>query len=211
MAMDAELRDFTRRALEKGFAREEIGKALQRAGWAEPDIAEALSNFAPVDFPIAVPRPRPYLSAREVFIYLVLFAALYFSAWSLGALLFEFVNRAFPDPLLNERLGAFSNDRVRWNIAALVVAFPLFLYTFRMVNRAIENDPTKRQSRPRKWLTYMTLFLAALTLTGDLVTLLYNALGGELTVRFLLKVLIIAAIAGGIFAYFLLDMRKEET
>lgn len=209
--MDTELREFTRRALEKGLAREDIVKALHRAGWADPEIAEALANFAVVDFPLAVPKPRPYLSAREGFIYLVLFAALYFSAYNLGALMFEFINRAFPDPLLNERFAAISNDSIRWHIAALAVAFPIFLYTFRLVNRAIAKDPTKRQSRPRKWLTYMTLFLAALTLTGDLVTLIYNALGGELTVRFVLKVLTVGIIAGGIFAYFLLDMRKEET
>jgi hypothetical protein len=210
--MDTELRDFTRRAIESGQPREAIATALSRAGWSDADIGDALDNFARVDnFPLAVPRPKPYLSAREVFIYLVLFAALYFSVWNLGALIFEFINRAFPDPLLNERFGTFSNDSIRWNIAGLAVAFPLFLYTFRLVNREIAKDPTKRQSRPRKWLTYITLFLAALTLAGDLVTLIYNVLGGELTVRFLLKVLTIGALAGGVFAYFLLDMRKEET
>jgi hypothetical protein len=209
--MDSELREFTRRALESGHGREEITAALGRAGWSQPDIAEALANFAPVDFPIAVPNPRPYLSAREFFVYLVLFAALYCTVWSLGSLLFEFINRAFPDPLLNERAGAFSNDSIRWHISALVVAFPLFLYMFRMVNRAIAEDPAKRQSRPRKWLTYCTLFIAALMLTGDLVALIYRVLGGELTVRFILKVLVIAALAGGVFSYFLTDMRKEET
>jgi hypothetical protein len=209
--MDSELRDFTRRAIESGQPRDAIATALSRAGWSDADVSDALDNYAAVDFPLAVPKPKPYLSAREVFVYLVLFAALYFSVWNLGALVFEFVNRAFPDALDNNRFaGVYTNDSVRWHISALVVAFPLFLYTFRHVNNAIAKDPTKRGSRPRKWLTYITLFIAALTLAGDLVTLIYRALGGELTTRFLLKVLTIAVIAGGIFAYFLTDMRKEE-
>ena len=37
-----------------------------------------------------------------------------------------------------------------------------------------------------------------------------NLLGGDLTIRFVLKVLVVAAIAGSGFAYYLLDLRKEE-
>jgi predicted transcriptional regulator len=57
----------------------------------------------------------------------------------------------------------------------------------------------------------VTLFVAAVLLTGDVATLVHNALGGELTVRFLLKVAAVALIAGGTFGYFLTEIRKEET
>ena len=57
---------------------------------------------------------------------------------------------------------------------------------------------------------YLTLFVAAGVLIGDLTTLVYNVLGGELTVRFLLKVATVAAIAGAIFSHYLLDLRREE-
>ena len=49
-----------------------------------------------------------------------------------------------------------------------------------------------------------------MTLTLDVATLTYNALGGELTVRVLLKILTVAVIAGGEFAYFLVDIQKDE-
>jgi hypothetical protein len=78
------------------------------------------------------------------------------------------------------------------------------------VTQALTTDPTKRASRPRKWLTYLTLFVAGVSLVGDTTALVYNLLGGELTIRFLLKAATIAIIAGGIFAFFLVDMRKEE-
>jgi len=43
-----------------------------------------------------------------------------------------------------------------------------------------------------------------------MITLVYNVLGGELTVRFVLKVLVAAAIAGSIFGWYLVDLRREE-
>jgi hypothetical protein len=207
--VNVELVEFTRRALATGIGRMEIADTLRRAGWAEHDIKAAMDAFADVNFPVPVPRPKPYLSAREVFVYLILFAALYATAASIGALIFELINRGFPDPLSKINL-ELSNSSIRWNMSWIIVAFPLFIITFRSVTRTIIGDLTKRASRPRKWLTYLTLFVAAAFLVGDAATLVYNALGGELTVRFALKVSTIAVIAGGIFIFFLSEMRKDE-
>lgn len=165
--MDAELLDFTRAASARGLGRPEIARVLTQAGWSQADIATALDAFAEADFPLPVPKPRPYLSAREVFTYLVLFAALYVSAFNLVSLAFEFINRFFPDPL-HTRSVAAAADTIRWNVASLIVAFPLFLFTFRSINKAIAADLSKRGSRPRKWLVYLTLWVAVLVLTGDL-------------------------------------------
>ena len=208
--MSAELVEFTRQALAKGIRRDEILGVLRKAGWDEADAKTALDSFAETDFPLPVPKPKPYLPAREVFIYLVMFAALYVTAYHLGSLICNFIDRAFPDPVQYPR-GQFNFvDSIRLNIATLIVAFPLFLYTFRIVNRSIARDPTKRASRPRKWLTYLTLFIAVVSLAADMITLVYNVLGGELTLRFFLKVLTVAVIAGGTFGYFLWDIRKGE-
>ncbi|HLM53556.1 MAG TPA: DUF5671 domain-containing protein [Pseudoxanthomonas sp.] len=68
----------------------------------------------------------------------------------------------------------------------------------------------KRLSAVRRWLTYLTLFVMAIALAGDMIVLVYNVLGGESSVRFLLKVLVAAVIAGSIFGYYLWDMRREE-
>ena len=89
---------FVRDALARGLSREAIEKALTQAGWTPPQIRDALGAFAEVDFPVPVPRSRPYLSAREAFLYLVLFTTLYLSAYHVGSLCFDFINRAFPDP-----------------------------------------------------------------------------------------------------------------
>ena len=91
-----------------------------------------------------------------------------------------------------------------------MVAFPIFLLVARSLARAAGRDPERRGSKVRKWLTYLTLFVASAVVTGDLITLLYNVLGGEITTRFLLKTLTVAVIAGGIFGYYLWDLRGEE-
>jgi len=44
----------------------------------------------------------------------------------------------------------------------------------------------------------------------DMTTLVNNVLGGELSLRFLLKVLVAAVIAGSVFGYYLWDLRSEE-
>lgn len=208
--MNNELLDFTRRALQQGASRPQITSVLKQAGWVDADVNAALNSFADVTFVVPVPRPRPYLSAREVFVYLVMFTSLYVSAWHLGSLLFDFINRALPDSLDNNYYRSMFYDGIRGSIAALVISFPLFLICFRSTTRAIEKDPTRRNSWPRKWLTYLTMFVAVTSLAADLGTLVYNVLGGELSLRFLLKVIVVGVIAGGTFCYFLRDMRQDE-
>jgi hypothetical protein len=80
----------------------------------------------------------------------------------------------------------------------------------RVVSRWVYEAPVKRSSSIRKWLTYMTLFVAAGVLIGDLASFVYNLLGGELTVRFVLKVCTIGTIGGTVFGYYLWDLRADE-
>jgi hypothetical protein len=92
-----------------------------------------------------------------------------------------------------------------------LIAFPVFLWMARIVARQVVSDPLARLSPVRRWLTYLTLFLAATAIIGDLITLVYNLLAGELNVRFLLKVLVVGAVSGAIFSYYLADLRRGET
>ncbi|MDR6992128.1 DUF5671 domain-containing protein [Luteimonas sp. 3794] len=194
----------------RGADRKAVAIALAHAGWPAEQIEDALSRYADVAFGVPVPRPRPTLSARDAFLHLVLFTSLYVAAWQLGSLLFDLVNLALPDPT---ELGYKVKGRgqsMRWAAASVVIAFPLFAFVAHKISRELARNPVKRLSPVRRWLTYMTLFLAAAILVGDLITLVYNVLGGELSIRFLLKVLIAGTIAGAIFAFYLLDLRREE-
>jgi uncharacterized protein DUF5671 len=209
MAVADELITFVKDALGRGIARADVEQVLRRAGWSAEQVAGALAAFADVDFAVPVPRPRPYVSAREAFMYVVMFMTLYTTAWSLGNLVFEFIDRAFPDPAMR-RSTEFSLAVIRWSVSSLVVACPVFLYVGSLVARSIRRDPTKRASKIRRNLTYVTLFVASCMLLGDVTTLVYNLLGGELTVRFVLKALTVGLIAGAAFVYYLTGLRHDE-
>lgn len=204
----SDLEQFVHSALSRGLPRNRIESAMVEAGWPKAQASSALATYAAVDFPVPVPRPRPTLSARDAFLYLVLFSALYLVAYHLGALCFEFINRAFPDPAAQTTQSMW-RDQSRLSVAALIVGFPLFAFMSLQVNRDVERNPVKRLSAVRRWLTYLTLFLATMILACDLIALIYNLLGGELTVRFLLKVCTVGVIAGSILGYYLTDLRRE--
>lgn len=203
--------DFVRQSLKKGIPKEEIEAALLKAGWTKELARNAVNTFADVDFPVPVPNLKPYLSARDTFIYLVMFVALYVSATSLLILTFNYIDILFPHgeppaPMQWE----YKQDAIRRYIAALVVSFPVYYLLSARIAKSVSIDPTKRSSKIRRWLTYLTLFITAQIVIGDLITLIVYFLDGDLSIRFLLKVLTVAMIAGGIFAQYYSTMHQDE-
>ena len=210
MAASEELRRFVKDGLTRGVARDQIEEVLCRAGWAVGDVRGAIASYAEVEFPIPVPRPQANLSARDAFTYLLLFSTLFVSAFSLGGLFFNLIDQAFPDSAAPQVALEAARESMRWSVASLLVAFPVFLGMSRWVAGDLAADATRRASKIRRWLTYMTLFVASAVLVGDVTGLVFNVLGGELTARFGLKVLTVAGIAGTAFWYYLSDLRADE-
>ena len=206
--MNDQLYSFVKESLEKGLGRAAIRDALLQAGWQGEEVRNVLSSFADVDFPIPVPRHKPYLEAREAFLYLVSFITLYISAISFGTLLFVFIDRAFPDPL--DFGTGRSTGPLTTAISSIVITFPLYLLLMWRLGKDAATKPERRESRVRKWLTYLTLVVAAGIIIGDLIALLSNLLGGGLTLSFTLKALTILAITGCIFGYYFWELRQTE-
>jgi len=209
----AQLVVFVESALRAGQPRDAVRAALEQAGWSKDQVAAALAHFADVPFAVPVPRPRAQVSARDAFWYLLMFGALYTSAYYLGDLLFGFINLAYPDEVNSSYYGnsiEYIESGIRWATAAVIVAFPLFLLTALKTGKEVAADPTRRNSAMRRWLTYITLLVASSAIVGDGITLVYNLLGGELTVRFILKVVVAAAISGVVFGYYTWSMRRDD-
>ena len=146
---------------------------------------------------------------KEVFSHLLSIVMLYVSVGSFITLLFQFVNVTFPDLLevgTYAREGALS--AIRWAIASLLVVFPTYLWTMRMLRKNYAKEPAVREMRVRKWLIYFTLFAAGLLMIGDLVVVVFNFLDGDLTVRFILKAAAMLLTAGMVFFYYLWEMRE---
>lgn len=208
MALNPELMAFVKDGLQRGLVRSDLHAVLIRAGWPQDQVSRALATFADVEFAIPVPRPVATVSAREAFMYVLMFATLFLSAYNLGDLLFSIINRAFPDPAAPRYESTLQS--IRWSLSSLIVAFPIFLWVAWLIARLVRTDPTKRSSRIRRQLTYVTLFAAACVIIGDVITVIYSFLGGELTVRFVLKVITVGVITGSVFGYYLSDLRAEE-
>jgi hypothetical protein len=203
---------FVHDALGAGKSRDEIRGALQRAGWQPDEVSDALAEFAEVDFPVPVPRRKPYLSARDAFLHLVAFMTLYISAFGLGTLLFQLVNLWLPDPLMkNDWSRPMVMGELRWSAASLIIAFPVYLAITRLLEQSYVREPERRSSPVRKWLTYLTLFVAAILVISYFISLVSQLLAGELALPFLLKVGIVTAIAGAVFGYYMPGLRQEET
>jgi hypothetical protein len=59
----------------------------------------------------------------------------------------------------------------------------------------------------RKWLTYLALTIAATIMIGDAIFFLQSFLHGDLSIRFVLDMLVLFLIVGVIFAYYLSALR----
>jgi hypothetical protein len=147
-------------------------------------------------------------NARDFFLYLLAIIALYLNAWQLISLHFDIINYYFPDALEASYFYA-PFESLRWSISVLFVVFPIYLGVTWFLRKDSIAHPEKLEMRVRKWLLYLTLFVAAVTIMGDLVTLMYTFLNGELTARFLLKVLVVLVVIGSIFSYYVWDLRRE--
>ncbi len=147
---------------------------------------------------------------RDVFLYLLMVVALGMTAVNFGTLLFQYVNVYVPD-IVSDRYASSEMyyGTIRWAIAALIVVFPVFVWVMRFLNKDIQVSPEKRDLKIRKWLLYLTLFVAGMVVIGDLVALIFNFLQGELTSRFILKALVIFFIAGSVFWYYLNELREQ--
>ncbi|MGE5540786.1 MAG: DUF5671 domain-containing protein [Bacillota bacterium] len=148
---------------------------------------------------------RSGTSPKDFFLWLGAIIALYGSITSFIALKFEYINRMFPDPLAS--YADPYGGPVRVAMAGIIVLVPTLIALLWLIHRSIVAEPGKAGIWVRRWAVGFTLFLAAATMLIDLVTLINVFLGGEVTVRFGLKVLTILVIAGIAFLYFLADIR----
>lgn len=147
------------------------------------------------------------VTPKDFFLWLGAMAALYFSVASFIALSFEYIERLVGDAAI---IGydPYSTG-LRFAIASLIVLFPVYVLLTRMLNQDIRKHPEKRELWVRRWLVFLTVFAAGIGLIVDLVVLINTFLGGEeLTAAFLLKVGVVFIVFGGVFYYYLNDIRN---
>jgi len=147
------------------------------------------------------------MTPKDFFLYIGAMATLYVSVFSLIALLFQYIETIFPDQL------SYYHDpystAIRLQLASLIVIFPVYLFITRLLNRELRVMPEKNNLGIRKWLIYITLFIAGIAVLGDIIVLLNTFLGGELTTRFVLKILVVLVVVGSAFLYYFYDLKGK--
>lgn len=151
-------------------------------------------------------------SPKEIFLHLFSIVALYVASIAVGTILFQIVNLSIPDALegTGSWVGESARSAMRFAISSLVVAFPAYLWSLKALRKGYAADTTRGTVRIRKWLTYLTLFVAGLIVLGDAIAVIHSFLGGELTVRFFLKALSLAVVAGAVFLYYQWDLKRSS-
>src|SRR3990167_3633568 len=148
-------------------------------------------------------------SAKDFFLHLGAIVALYVIAGNFINLLFRIINKAYPE-VASYNYYFQSGSEISLPVATLIIVFPIFVILSSLVNKIYEITPEKRELGIRKWLTYITLFVAGIMLAGDLITVLYKFLDGQdLTSAFLLKAIIVLLVAGAVFGFYLQDIRDK--
>jgi hypothetical protein len=146
------------------------------------------------------------ISVKDFFLQLGIIGTLYASLVAVVILLFRVINVSYPQ-ITN---GYYYNPQnISFQVATLIVAFPLFLFLSWLLQRSLRGG-NEKDFALRKWLSYLTIFIAGAVIAGDLVSILYTFLDGqELTKAFLLKAFVLLVVSSGVFTYFLQDIRSK--
>lgn len=142
---------------------------------------------------------------KDFFLWAGTVIALYGSVISFITLMFEYVNRVFPDSL------AFYADpyggSVRAAMAGVIVLVPTTLILLHIIRADMQKHPAKAELWIRRWALVLTIFISVAVILIDLITLITTFLGGELSARFGLKVLVVLLVALGVFMHFYADLK----
>ena len=145
---------------------------------------------------------------KDVFLHLLNILTFYMSIIGFIMLYIQYISALFPDPLSFYYTSMANAVRVSTSI--LVIAVPVYILTSWLLGRDLASNQKRRELKLRKWLTYFTLFISAVTIIVDLIIFVFNFLSGELTVQFFLKVLVVLLVAGAVFGYYIWDLRRKK-
>lgn len=130
-------------------------------------------------------------------------------------LVFNTLDKQFPDVLNSTYQYGYSTydfESIRIALATLIIFFPIFIVVSYFWRKMMIKEMSHIDEIIKKWVIYIILFLSAIVVAVDLVTLVKYFVSGEITNRFIYKVittLVVVIIIG--FYYILLLRSKKES
>lgn len=153
------------------------------------------------------------VTPKFFFISLGVIVTLITSVSSFLVLLFESLNKKFPDALnsvYQYGYNSYNFETIRASLATLIIFFPIFLFISYFWNKESKGDISHPNLTIRKWMVYLILFLATLLIAIDLVTLVRYFVSGEVTIRFIIKVIGALAVGGLVDFYYAFKMKNNN-
>ncbi len=153
------------------------------------------------------------ITPKFFFLSLATLATLITSVTAFLNLAFETLNFKFPDALnatYQYGYNSYNFDSARLAIATLIIFFPIFLILTRYWKKAVLAGLGKVDAAIRKWMIYLILFLSAIVVAVDLVTLVRYFVSGEITTRFILKVAVVLVAAAYVGVFYIFELRGRE-
>lgn len=128
-------------------------------------------------------------------------------------LVFETLDKRFPDVLNASYQYGYSTyeyESIRMALATLIIFFPVFLVVSYFWKKFSRFELGQVDDMFKKWVIYIILFLSSLIIVIDLVTLVRYFISGEITYRFILKVITILVVALVVGFYYISLLREKE-
>ena len=122
-------------------------------------------------------QPKPRTSPADFFLHLGVIVALYVAVISFLNLIFDLITYAFPNQPLSYGI---QTESIAVPVASLIIVVPLYLFLSRLLHRSYDRNPEKKQLWVRKWLIYLTLFVAGLAIAIDLIVLVFKFINGDI-------------------------------
>lgn len=153
---------------------------------------------------------EPPTGPREIFLHLLAFVALYMSVIGVIVGAWATANQLFPRPFETAGFGSTMSSGIRIAISLVVVTFPLFIYLNWYIGKKIKSGEMAPSSRLRQVLGYLTIFIVAITALIDMIAIVFQYLGGELTARSGMKAGTVLVVMALVYLYYMSDLRGQE-
>ncbi len=136
------------------------------------------------------------------------------SSIALVNLFFASLDKLFPDILTGVyQYGYMIQDfeTIRTSLSVLIIFFPTFLILSYSLQKLTEKKISLYNAILRKWSLYTVLFLSVLVCVIDLAVLVRYFVSGEITIRFILKVIIVMCVSSISFYFYFKQLKESNT
>jgi hypothetical protein len=159
---------------------------------------------------------KPKLNIGFFFLCLAVLITLVTSVVAFLNLIFDTLDKQFPDVLNSAYQYGYSTygfESIRIALSTLIIFFPIFILVSYFWKKFMKGEMGHIDEIIRKWVIYIILFISAIVVVVDLVTLVRYFVSGEITNRFVFKVLstLVVVALVGVYYILLLRAKKEST